>query len=86
MPENEMRVMWCETPNQVEVRRIPIYEPADDEVLVKVAYAPGMSEHFWVFLHPWLSRASSVTRSPGRWLPLARTLRILWLGSMFARI
>ena len=39
MPENEMRVMWCETPNQVEVRRIPIYEPADDEVLVKVAYA-----------------------------------------------
>ncbi len=39
MPGNEMRVMWCEKPNQVEVRRVTIYEPAEDEVLIKVAYA-----------------------------------------------
>jgi len=39
MAENEMRVMWCEQPNQLEVRRQPVYEPADDEVLIRVAYA-----------------------------------------------
>ncbi len=39
MADQEMRVMWCEEPNQVEVRRIPVYEPEDNEVLVKVAYA-----------------------------------------------
>jgi len=39
MADNEMRVMWCEKPNQVEKRRIPIYEPGDDEVLIRVAYA-----------------------------------------------
>ncbi len=39
MADNEMRVMWCEKPNQVEVRRVPVYEPAEDEVLIRVAYA-----------------------------------------------
>lgn len=39
MADDEMRVMWCEKPNQVELRRIPIYEPADDEVLIRVAFA-----------------------------------------------
>jgi L-iditol 2-dehydrogenase len=34
-----MRVMWSEKPNQVEVRRVPVYEPAEDEVLIQVAYA-----------------------------------------------
>jgi L-iditol 2-dehydrogenase len=50
MVKTEMRVMWCEKPNQVEVRRIPIYEPADDEVLIKVAYAA---------ICPWDVRAYS---------------------------
>jgi len=39
MADSDMRVMWCEKPNQVEVRRVPIYEPAEDEVLIRVAYA-----------------------------------------------
>jgi len=39
MADNDMRVMWCERPNQVEVRRVPVYEPAEDEVLIRVAYA-----------------------------------------------
>lgn len=39
MPDGKMRVMWCESPNQVEVRRVPVYEPAEDEVLIQVAYA-----------------------------------------------
>ena len=50
MPDNEMRVMWCEKPNQVEVRWVPIYEPADNEVLIKVAYAA---------ICPWDVRAYS---------------------------
>ncbi|MDR3564219.1 MAG: alcohol dehydrogenase catalytic domain-containing protein, partial [Negativicutes bacterium] len=50
MPDNEMRVMWCEKPNQVEVRRVPIYEPAENEVLIKVAYAA---------ICPWDVRAYS---------------------------
>jgi L-iditol 2-dehydrogenase len=50
MPENDMRVMWCEKPNQVEVRRVPVYEPGDDEVLIKVAYAA---------ICPWDIRAYS---------------------------
>ena len=50
MTDNEMRVMWCEKPNEVEVRRVPIYEPADDEVLIKVAYAA---------ICPWDVRAYS---------------------------
>ena len=50
MPDTEMRVMWCEKPNQVEVRRVPIYEPADNEVLIKVAYAA---------ICPWDVRAYS---------------------------
>ncbi len=39
MADGEMRVMWCEKPNQVEVRRVPIYEPGENEVLIRVAYA-----------------------------------------------
>ena len=50
MSDNEMRVMWCEKPNQVEVRRVPIYEPGEDEVLIKVAYAA---------ICPWDVRAFS---------------------------
>ena len=48
MPDSEMRVMWCERPNEVEVRRVPLYEPAEDEVLIKVAY---------VAICPWDVRA-----------------------------
>lgn len=33
-----MRVMWCERPNELELRRIPVHQPGDDDVLVKVAY------------------------------------------------
>ncbi len=38
MAEQQMRVMWCEKPNEVEVRRQPVYEVGDDDVLVRVAY------------------------------------------------
>jgi L-iditol 2-dehydrogenase len=50
MPDEMMRVMWCEEPNRVEVRQIPVYEPVDDEVLIKVAYAA---------ICPWDVRAFS---------------------------
>jgi L-iditol 2-dehydrogenase len=50
MTDNQMRVMWCEKPNEVELRWVPIYEPADDEVLIKVAYAA---------ICPWDVRAFS---------------------------
>ncbi len=36
--QNSMRQMWCETPGQLEVRERPIFEPNDNEVLVKIAY------------------------------------------------
>ena len=39
MPDDNMRVMWCERPNEVEVRRVPVYRPEADEVLIRVAYA-----------------------------------------------
>ncbi len=38
MSEPTMRQMWSETPGQLELRRRPIFQPKDDEVLVKVAY------------------------------------------------
>jgi L-iditol 2-dehydrogenase len=47
---DEMRVMWCEKPNQVEVRRVPVYEVGEHEVLIKVAYAA---------ICPWDVRAYS---------------------------
>ncbi len=34
-----MRVMWCEQPQAVELRHLPIHPVGDDDVLVKVAYA-----------------------------------------------
>jgi len=48
--QDEMRVMWCEKPNELEVRRVPIYQPEDDEVLIKVSYAA---------ICPWDVRAFS---------------------------
>ncbi len=33
-----MRQMWCEQPGQLELRRRPIFELGDDDVLVRVAY------------------------------------------------
>ncbi len=33
-----MRVMWCEKPNELELRRLPVHQPGDEDVLVKVAY------------------------------------------------
>jgi len=50
MSEKVMRVMWCEEPNRLELRYVPIYEPEDDEVLVKVAFAA---------ICPWDVRAYS---------------------------
>lgn len=38
MSEKNMRVMWCEQPNQVELRHLPVHKVGDDDVLVKVAY------------------------------------------------
>lgn len=49
-----MRVMWCERPNQVEVRRQKVYEIGDDDVLIKVAYT-GVC--------PWDVRAFSGLKS-----------------------
>jgi L-iditol 2-dehydrogenase len=45
-----MRVMWCEHPQSVELRRLPIHPVGDDDVLVKVAYAA---------ICPWDVRAFS---------------------------
>ena len=39
MPDDAMRVMWCERPNEVKVRQVPVYIPGEDEVLIRVAYA-----------------------------------------------
>lgn len=39
MTDQLMRQMWCEKPGQLEVRRRPIFEVGEDEVLVKVAYS-----------------------------------------------
>lgn len=50
MVENLMRVMWCEQPNQVELRHLPVPETGDDDVLIKVAYAA---------ICPWDVRAFS---------------------------
>ena len=33
-----MRVMWCEKPNEVELRHQDIFELGDEDVLIKVAY------------------------------------------------
>lgn len=33
-----MRVMWCERPNELELRKMPVHQPGDDDILVKVAY------------------------------------------------
>lgn len=38
MSEEKMRVMWCERPNEIELRWQPIPEVGDDDVLVRVAY------------------------------------------------
>jgi len=38
LPET-MRVMWCERPQAVELRRIPLHAVGDQDVLIKVAYA-----------------------------------------------
>lgn len=45
-----MRVMWCERPQEVELRWLPIHPVGDDDVLVKVAYAA---------ICPWDVRAFS---------------------------
>jgi L-iditol 2-dehydrogenase len=45
-----MRVMWCERPEEVELRQIPVHSVGDDDVLVKVAYAA---------ICPWDVRAFS---------------------------
>ncbi len=33
-----MRHMWCEKPGEVELRRRPIFDVGDDDVLIKIAY------------------------------------------------
>jgi L-iditol 2-dehydrogenase len=38
MSEEKMRVMWCERPNELELRWQPVPEVGDDDVLVRVAY------------------------------------------------
>jgi len=45
-----MRAMWCERPETVEMRHLPVHEVGDDDVLVKVAYAA---------ICPWDVRAYS---------------------------
>ncbi|MBK8798754.1 MAG: alcohol dehydrogenase catalytic domain-containing protein [Anaerolineales bacterium] len=47
---NTMCVMWCERPQEVELRHLPIPTVGDDDVLVKVAYAA---------ICPWDVRAFS---------------------------
>lgn len=39
MTEETMRVMWAERPNELEVRRVPMIEIEDNEVLIQVAYS-----------------------------------------------
>ena len=39
MENKTMRVMWCERPNEVALRQLPVYDVGPDEVLIKVAYA-----------------------------------------------
>ncbi len=39
MSEKTMRAMWCEKPQELELRQVPVHEVGDDDVLVKVAYA-----------------------------------------------
>ena len=50
MSTEMMRVMWCERPQELELRRIPIHTIGDEDVLVKVAYAA---------ICPWDVRAFS---------------------------
>ena len=38
MAEKLMRVMWCEKPNEVELKYQDIFELGDEDVLIKVAY------------------------------------------------
>jgi L-iditol 2-dehydrogenase len=49
LPET-MRAMWCERPQEVELRRLPLPAVGDDDVLVEVAYAA---------ICPWDVRAFS---------------------------
>ena len=49
-PTETMRAMWCERPQQLELRRIPTHTIGDDDVLVKVAYTA---------ICPWDVRAFS---------------------------
>jgi L-iditol 2-dehydrogenase len=50
MSTEMMRVMWCERPQELELRQIPIHPVGDEDVLVKVAYAA---------ICPWDVRAYS---------------------------
>ncbi len=50
MTNETMRAMWCEAPNQLELRQVPVHELGDDDVLVKVAYTA---------ICPWDVRAFS---------------------------
>lgn len=50
MENKMMRAMWCEKPEQVELRQIPVHAVGDDDVLIKVAYAA---------ICPWDVRAFS---------------------------
>ncbi|MBN1267154.1 MAG: alcohol dehydrogenase catalytic domain-containing protein [Anaerolineales bacterium] len=50
MTEKTMRAMWCEEPQKLEVRQIPIHEVGENDVLIKVAYAA---------ICPWDVRAYS---------------------------
>jgi len=50
MPSETMRAMWCERPQQLELRQVPIHAVGDDDVLVKVAYTA---------ICPWDVRAYS---------------------------
>lgn len=49
-PDEMMRVMWCERPQEVAVRHIPVHPVGDEDVLVRVAYAA---------ICPWDVRAYS---------------------------
>ena len=44
---NTMRVMWCERPQEVELRHLPIHPVGDDDVLVKVATGHSASASSW---------------------------------------
>jgi L-iditol 2-dehydrogenase len=54
MMEDTMRVMWCEKPGELELRKVPIHEVGDNDVLIKVAY---------VAVCPWDVRAYSGLKS-----------------------